>query len=151
MTTPPPGPREFLPLKTAWFHILLALGDGPAHGYAVRSEVEERTAGRVKLWPATLYGSIRDMEEDVAALVSHLDAESVTVELVNTSPLHERRLIAQAGAFGEHHFRTAQVDDGSPHDINDSHLRVTLPPGRSIKLTLGMDRYVHTPSYTQPV
>ena len=52
-----------LPLKTAWFHILLALGDGPQHGYAVRSEVEERTEGRVKLWPATLYGSIRDLEE----------------------------------------------------------------------------------------
>lgn len=54
---------EHLPLKTAWFHILLSLGDGPRHGYAIRSEVEERTEGRVTLWPATLYGSIRDMGE----------------------------------------------------------------------------------------
>ena len=26
--------------------------------------MEARTGGRVKLWPATLYGSIRQMEED---------------------------------------------------------------------------------------
>jgi DNA-binding PadR family transcriptional regulator len=63
MNAPRPDLEGLLPLKTAWFHILLALGDGPQHGYAVRTEVEDRTEGRVKLWPATLYGSIRDLEE----------------------------------------------------------------------------------------
>lgn len=53
-----------LPLKTAWFHILLSLGNEPKHGYAIRAEVEERTDGQVKLWPATLYGSIREMEDE---------------------------------------------------------------------------------------
>lgn len=48
-------------MKTAWFHILLALGDDPQHGYAIRKLVLERTDGAVKLYPATLYGSIRDM------------------------------------------------------------------------------------------
>ncbi len=52
---------RLLPLKPAWFHILLALADGAQHGYAIRSLVEERTEGRVKLWPATLYGSIREL------------------------------------------------------------------------------------------
>lgn len=56
--------EKLLPLKAAWFHILLALGDGPSHGYAIRTEVEERTEGRVTLWPATLYGSIRDLLEE---------------------------------------------------------------------------------------
>lgn len=56
-------PERLLPLKAPWFHILVSLADGPVHGYAVRQEVEERTSGRVKLWPATLYGSIRLMEE----------------------------------------------------------------------------------------
>lgn len=55
---------SLLPLKTAWFHILLTLADGPLHGYAVRSRVEDRTRGRVRLWPATLYGSLRDLEEE---------------------------------------------------------------------------------------
>ena len=62
---------ELLPLKPAWFHILLALADGAQHGYAVRSLVEERTEGRVKLWPATLYGSFRELSEE--ALIEALD------------------------------------------------------------------------------
>jgi DNA-binding PadR family transcriptional regulator len=50
-------------LKTAWFHILLALADGAQHGYAIRRSVKERTEGAVKLYPATLYGSIRELSE----------------------------------------------------------------------------------------
>ena len=53
-----------LPLKPAAFHILLALADGPSHGYAIRSAVEELTAGGVKLWPVTLYGTVRQLSED---------------------------------------------------------------------------------------
>lgn len=61
-------------LKTNWFHVLLALGNGPQHGYAIRALVEERTAGEVKLWPATLYGSIRQMEEE--GLIAETEAGS---------------------------------------------------------------------------
>lgn len=50
-------------LKPAWFHILLALADGAQHGFAIRESVEARTRGDVKLWPATLYGAIRDLVE----------------------------------------------------------------------------------------
>ena len=49
------------PLKAAWFHILLALSEEALHGYGIREVVEDRT--RVKLWPANLYGSIREMTE----------------------------------------------------------------------------------------
>jgi hypothetical protein len=45
----------------------------------------------------------------VGALVHALDADSVTVTLANTSPLHERRLILQAGAFGEHAFTDGPI------------------------------------------
>ena len=55
--------EELPPLKAAWFHILLALSEGALHGFAVREAVETRTAGKVKLYPANLYGSIRDMTE----------------------------------------------------------------------------------------
>lgn len=55
--------NDLTALKTTWFHILLALADGPQHGYAIRERVEERTDGAVRLWPATLYGSIRDLTE----------------------------------------------------------------------------------------
>jgi DNA-binding PadR family transcriptional regulator len=48
----------FLPLKPAEFHVLLTLVGGAVHGYAIRQEVEARTGGGVRLWPATLYGTI---------------------------------------------------------------------------------------------
>jgi PadR family transcriptional regulator PadR len=50
-------------LKPQWFQILLALAGGPLHGTAIMEEVLERTDGDMKLWPATLYGSLRDLEE----------------------------------------------------------------------------------------
>jgi len=56
------GLERHLPLHPNWFHILVAVADRPLHGYGIMLEVEERTDGRVRLWPATLYGSIHKME-----------------------------------------------------------------------------------------
>lgn len=56
--------EQFLPLRANWFHILVSLSDRNRHGYAVSQDVEERTQGAVKLWPATLYGSLRRMSEE---------------------------------------------------------------------------------------
>jgi DNA-binding PadR family transcriptional regulator len=61
-------------LNTASFHILAALADGPRHGYAIRTEVEGRTDGRVRLWPATLYGSIRELEKQRLIVESPTEA-----------------------------------------------------------------------------
>lgn len=54
---------RLLPLKAQWFHVLLALAEGGAHGYAIRERVEERTGGKVRLWPATLYGTIHRLTD----------------------------------------------------------------------------------------
>jgi DNA-binding PadR family transcriptional regulator len=53
----------FLPLTPAVLHILLALvGERQGrHGYAVAREVEEVTAGHIRMGPGTLYGSIQRM------------------------------------------------------------------------------------------
>jgi DNA-binding PadR family transcriptional regulator len=51
--------ESFLPLKPHWFHVLLSLTDGDNHGYAIMQEVLDRTAGKVRLWPATLYGTLQ--------------------------------------------------------------------------------------------
>ncbi|MBX3001806.1 MAG: hypothetical protein KF893_24995 [Caldilineaceae bacterium] len=88
---------------------------------------------------------------DVAALVPALDAESVTVELINTNPSHERRLIVQAGAFGEHDFTSVELGNGETQAVDGKHFEVALPPGRSIRMKMGIARYVNTPSYAQPV
>ena len=55
---------NLLPLPPAVFHILIALGEGEKHGYAVMQEVAERTDGKVRMSPGTLYGSIRKMLDD---------------------------------------------------------------------------------------
>ena len=55
--------ERFLPLKPQWFHILLALAGEEQHGYGIMQEVLDRTLGKVRLWPATLYGSLKRMIE----------------------------------------------------------------------------------------
>jgi DNA-binding PadR family transcriptional regulator len=44
-------------------HILLALGEGARHGYAIKQEVEARTDGAIRLGPGTLYEAIQRLEE----------------------------------------------------------------------------------------
>jgi DNA-binding PadR family transcriptional regulator len=53
----------FLPLKPAWFHILLSLVGPGQHGYGIMQEVLERTGGKIRLWPATLYGTLKRLLE----------------------------------------------------------------------------------------
>jgi DNA-binding PadR family transcriptional regulator len=52
------------PLPPSVFHILLALGDGEQHGYAIMGRVEEITDGAVHMGPGTLYGAIKRMLAD---------------------------------------------------------------------------------------
>jgi len=53
---------SFLPLKPHWFYILLALAGEEQHGYGIMQDVLDRTSGKVRLWPATLYGTIKRLE-----------------------------------------------------------------------------------------
>ena len=59
------------PLTPAVFHILLALADGDKHGYAIMKDVENQTAGRLKLGPGTLYGTIKRLL--AASLIEEVD------------------------------------------------------------------------------
>jgi len=56
--------RDEKQLKPQWFQILLSLADADLHGSAIMEEVLERTDGRMKLWPGTLYGSLHEMSEE---------------------------------------------------------------------------------------
>ena len=57
------GVEHLLPLKEKVLHVLLALADGPRHGYSIMQEVAARTDGQVRLWPAAMYGALRELEE----------------------------------------------------------------------------------------
>jgi hypothetical protein len=107
----------------------------------------------VRLRPFDAVARRPGLPPDVACLVRALDADSVTLTLANTGPLHERQVILQAGAFGEHRWSDAidlLAPEPRPEAVQSPHLRVVLPPGRSAELRLGMERFVHTPGYGGP-
>jgi DNA-binding PadR family transcriptional regulator len=76
-----PAAAELTPLSPAIFHILLSLGEGERHGYALKREISARTGGRLKLGPGVLYGSVSRMlelgliEESADRPDPHLDDE----------------------------------------------------------------------------
>lgn len=52
---------ELLPLTPTVFHMLVAMVDGPTHGYSIARAVEEISGGTMVLGPGTLYGSLQRM------------------------------------------------------------------------------------------
>ena len=61
---PPADLESFLPLKPQWFHVLLSLDGQEQHGYGIMQEVLDRTGGKVRLWPATLYGTLKRLRDE---------------------------------------------------------------------------------------
>jgi len=55
--------ESLLPLPPATFHVLVALADADRHGYAIMREVADRTGGKTKLNPGTLYTTIQRLLE----------------------------------------------------------------------------------------
>jgi DNA-binding PadR family transcriptional regulator len=55
---------EALPLTEPVLLILLSLAQQPRHGYSILRDVEEVSAGRVKLSTGTLYGALGRLLED---------------------------------------------------------------------------------------
>src|ERR671922_1886615 len=45
------------------FHILLALGDEPSHGYAIGKDIEERSEGRLDPTTGALYQVLRRLAD----------------------------------------------------------------------------------------
>lgn len=48
-------------MKTPWYSILLALAAGDRHGLAIARDVAALSNDQVRLWPATLYGSLEEL------------------------------------------------------------------------------------------
>ena len=68
----PRTPESFLPLPDAELEILIALADGEAHGYAIMRAVAERTEGRRRLGPGTLYTALKRLL--AARLIEEVEA-----------------------------------------------------------------------------
>lgn len=50
-------------MKAHWFYILLSVSAEPRYGTAIQDDVRELSNGSVRLWPATLYGSLEELVE----------------------------------------------------------------------------------------
>lgn len=57
-------PASFLPLSPIAFQVLLALADGPRHGYGVIQEIDGRTSGHMRLPTGTLYLLLQRLAAD---------------------------------------------------------------------------------------
>lgn len=91
------------------------------------------------------------LPEDVAALIPSLSPEGFRLELINLAPESARRVIVQAGAFGEHRFVSACAEGmDAPLPIGGKWLEVRLEPGAGITLDLTVERFTGTPCYAFP-
>ena len=108
-------PQKFLPLKPHWFHIMVSLAAGEQHGYGIMQEVLNRTTGKVRLWPATLYGSIKRLIE--AELIEPSDErpapefDDARRRYYRLTPLGKRVLEAECDRLQEL-VRTIRVKQG---------------------------------------
>lgn len=60
---PERDPEGELPLTPVTLNILLALADEERHGYGIMLEVSDRTGGKMRMGPGTLYSSIKRLVE----------------------------------------------------------------------------------------
>jgi hypothetical protein len=84
----------------------------------------------------------------VAALVDAVESDAVSLTLVNADE-DRRRLLVQAGGFGEHRFTTAS-GAGDTVDVDGPRLAVVLPPRTEVHLDLGVERYARDPAHVDP-
>ncbi|MDQ2907740.1 MAG: PadR family transcriptional regulator [Candidatus Eremiobacteraeota bacterium] len=57
-------PWSLLPVGASAFYILLALAEGERHGASIAAEVEETTAGVMRMLPGALYRYLKGMVVD---------------------------------------------------------------------------------------
>ncbi len=87
-------PGDLLPLTSVVLNVLLALADGERHGYGIMLEVKERTGGKVRLGPGTLYGAIKRLKE--GGVIEESDERPDPAE----APDDERRRYYRLTGFG---------------------------------------------------
>jgi len=89
--------EEHLPLTPRVFHLLLALMDGPQHGYALMKEVEDRSGGKVRVGPGTLYEAVHTLRDRglVAETEARPDDHDARRRYYELTPFGRRVLAAE--------------------------------------------------------
>src|SRR5688572_25546337 len=61
----PMADRDVPVVSDLAFHVLLALGNGPSHGYAIGRDVEEQSEGRLDPTTGALYQVLKRLTDEV--------------------------------------------------------------------------------------
>ena len=85
------------------FHILIALGDGPAHGYAIGKDVAEQSGGRLDPSTGALYQALHRLKE-----------EGLVASAEPPKGVDERRKYFQLTGLGR---RVAETETGRLHAL----------------------------------
>lgn len=59
-----PKPEAFLPLPPLWFGAMLAMSDGPKHGYGIIKEMEARSVAGKRPAAGTIYIALRRLQAE---------------------------------------------------------------------------------------
>jgi hypothetical protein len=89
------------------------------------------------------------LPDGIAALVEKVRPDDTVLTLVNMDPVHERTVIVQAGAYGEHQCLSVAAG-GKTVKVDDRKFRVVLAPGAGDSLTIAMKRYANQPELALP-
>ncbi len=139
-TRPSDGAQKFNPVATETLvNLMLGANDPGSSGNVLHARLRyfdalTRRAG----WP-----------DDLAALVEKIGRDSVTVILVNTSPVHAREVIVQLGAFAEHEGVSVELG-GKRIPLGGRHFTARVVPGAGETLVITMKRYAHAPTAAFP-
>lgn len=82
------------------FQILLSLADGPRHGYAIITDIRDRTDGQMDLTPSTLYDALARLTDQ------GLIAEASSPEARSTDSRRRYYALTAAGHLAAQHETT---------------------------------------------
>ena len=86
--------KVLLPLTSVVFHVLLALNDGPAHGYAVMRAVAGSAVEEPPMGPSTVYGTLQRLSQ--RGLVSGSKAHGSKRKRYSLTPAGHQALWAES-------------------------------------------------------
>jgi hypothetical protein len=139
-TRPSDGAQRFAPVSTETLvNLMLGANEPGSSGNILHARFRyfDPTSRRAGL------------PDDVAALVTSLGATEASLTLVNTSPVHDRDVIVQLGAFAEHQGLAVEFD-GKRIALDGPHFLARLSAGAGAQVKVSMKRYANSPTAALP-
>src|SRR5947207_1878270 len=89
-------------MRRNWYFILLSVAAEPRHGSDIVRDVLDMTDGALRLWPATLYGSLEELRADglIDELAAPPPGESERKRYYRITPKGKRELVAETRRLG---------------------------------------------------